>query len=57
MEEPIGQFVGNALEEVVESIAVLKGQGPVKTRQLTLSLAEEMLRLGGRSVARCGKTR
>ena len=46
MEEPIGQFVGNALE-VAESIAVLKGQGPAKTRQLTLSLAEEMLRLGG----------
>jgi pyrimidine-nucleoside phosphorylase len=46
MNAPIGTRVGNALE-VVESIEILRGQGPADSRELTLRLGGEMLRLTG----------
>ncbi len=46
MDEPIGIAVGNAVE-VAESIAVLRGEGPADTRELTVALGSEMLMLAG----------
>lgn len=42
MTTPIGRTIGNALE-VREAIAVLEGEGPEDTRQLTFALGTEML--------------
>ncbi|RBP68141.1 thymidine phosphorylase [Brevibacterium sanguinis] len=47
MSTPLGLTVGNALE-VRESLEVLAGGGPADVVELTVALAEEMLRLAGR---------
>ncbi|NOY54767.1 MAG: thymidine phosphorylase [Actinobacteria bacterium] len=46
MEQPLGREVGNA-SEIVESLAVLRGEGPRDLTEITLRLGEEMLILGG----------
>jgi pyrimidine-nucleoside phosphorylase len=46
MDAPIGRTIGNALE-IRESIEVLRGGGPVDTRELTSVLGGEMLALAG----------
>ncbi|WP_181273195.1 thymidine phosphorylase [Brevibacterium oceani] len=48
MSTPLGLTVGNALE-VRESVEVLAGGGPADVVDLTVALAEEMLRLAGKS--------
>ncbi|HTL34757.1 MAG TPA: thymidine phosphorylase [Kofleriaceae bacterium] len=46
MNAPIGRTIGNSLE-IRESIEVLRGGGPLDTRELTGVLGAEMLVLGG----------
>lgn len=47
MDTPLGLTAGNALE-VEESVEVLAGGGPKDVVDLTVALAEEMLRLAGK---------
>ena len=53
MNNPLGEYVGNALE-VIESIEALKGNGPDDVMTLTFALAEQMLKVakikGGRNL-------
>ncbi len=46
MSTPLGYAIGNAVE-VTESIEVLAGGGPADVRELTITLAREMLDLAG----------
>jgi thymidine phosphorylase len=46
MDRPLGRSAGNGVE-VLEALECLNGGGPADLRELTLVLAEQMLRVGG----------
>jgi pyrimidine-nucleoside phosphorylase len=46
MDQPLGDAVGNTLE-IIESIEVLKGNGPKDITELSLALAAQMIHIGG----------
>lgn len=60
MEQPLGEWVGNAAE-VYESICVLRKEGPADTRELCITLGANMLLMAGvckdlpTSLARCAQ--
>ena len=47
MDKPLGNMIGNFLE-VIETIEVLKGEGPEDLREICLCLASNMLYLSGK---------
>jgi thymidine phosphorylase len=50
MSEPLGRFVGNAVE-VWESIQTLEGWGPEDVESLSIHLAARMVRLAGKAAS------
>ena len=50
MDQPLGRYVGNALE-VVECIEVLKGGGPADLRDLSVELSAWMFYLGDKTAS------
>ncbi len=46
MDAPIGSMVGNALE-IIETVDVLRGEGPADTRDLVVALGSQMLVAAG----------
>lgn len=56
MDQPLGSAVGNA-NEIQESIAILKGEGPEDIRELTLLFASEMLMLAGEADIEVARSR
>ncbi len=46
MDAPIGSMVGNALE-IIETVEVLRGEGPADTRDLVVALGSQMLVAAG----------
>lgn len=50
MDQPLGNYVGNALE-VMESVEVLTGGGPADLIELCIELAGWMIHLGGRAAS------
>ncbi len=50
MDQPLGRYVGNALE-VMESVEVLKGGGPADLVEICIELAAWMIYLGGRAAS------
>ena len=50
MNQPLGNMIGNALE-IVESIEILKGQGPPDVTELTYRLGSELLVTSGLSAS------
>ncbi len=46
MDQPLGNAVGNSLE-MIESVEVLKGNGPKDITEISLALAARMIHIGG----------